>query len=61
VADDSLQRVARCADKASAATAERNEAIRAAHDQGRSLRAIAEAASLSVEGVRRIIARIGSP
>jgi hypothetical protein len=38
----------------------RNVAIREASDAGCSLRAIAEAAQLSVEGVRRIIARTAS-
>jgi hypothetical protein len=55
--DDPIELVAWWADEAASALGERNNCIRAAHDEGRSLRAIAEAAKLSVEGVRRIIAR----
>lgn len=47
--------VARAARKAAAAYQARDQAVRDAYDAGESLRAVAEAAGISHEQVRRII------
>jgi hypothetical protein len=52
-----LDSVARIADRQRLVTAQRDEAIRRARADGASLRQLAEAAGLSVEGVRRIASR----
>ena len=52
-----LNRVRRAADKAAAASAERDEAIRKAHAHGASLRAIAFDAGLSFQRVHQIVTR----
>ena len=55
--DEDLNRVREWSESVTASTTERNEAIRDARKAGHSWRAIADAAYLSVEGVRRIAAR----
>ena len=52
--------LASIATTSSQALAKRNEAIRQAHDEGMSLRAIAEAVGMSHMGVKRIIDRATS-
>jgi hypothetical protein len=52
-----LRRVARAARKGEAARRELKAAMRAASDAGVALRPIAEAAGLSVEWTRRLIAK----
>ena len=51
------QQVASWAKKAREATTRRDEAIRQMHDEGASLRAIAEAASLSHTAIAKILRR----
>ena len=50
-----LRRAARAAEKAARASEERDEAIRAAHAGGETLRAIAEATGLSHQRVHQIV------
>jgi len=52
-----LRAVERAAAKAAVLLATRDDMIRLAHDEGESLRAIAKAANLSHETVRRIVAQ----
>jgi hypothetical protein len=51
------QEVARWANKAREATAERDDRIRQMRDEGASLRAIAEAAGLTHTAIAKILAR----
>lgn len=53
--DEDLNDVREWSESVTASTTERNESIQRARDAGHSLRAIADAAYLSVEGVRRIL------
>jgi hypothetical protein len=55
--DASLRAVERAADKAALSRDGLAAAIRDAHAQGKTLRAIAEAAGMSHEQVRRIVSR----
>lgn len=52
-----LKEAAYWADKARAATTNRDEAIRRARDEGASLRVIAEAAGLTHTAIAKILAR----
>lgn len=54
---DDLDLVARLSERQRTITGQRDAAICAAHQAGHSLRAIATAATMSPEGVRRIIAK----
>ena len=56
-----LLAVAQYTGRANLATTQRNTAIREAREAGHSLRAIASAAQMSVEGVRKIIDREVTP
>ena len=56
-ADLELKRVRRAAARADAARAELEHALKDARDAGHALRPIAEAAGLSVEWTRRLIAK----
>lgn len=54
---DPLERVRRAADEAVSALKERDRAMLEARQNGESLRAIAEAAGMSHEQVRRLLSR----